>query len=235
MKKIIFVLLVGLFLGIGSFNSVGAQQRECEPCNNPYDFIRTCADNQCTCTYTIAGWCDQNKCIDFSEPPPDALKKMPNFPGIGRKEQACSLSPKECVKPGVQARDGQGTCVAGAKTDSVALPESAVGGSSFDSIFGRVEPPQSLKALFGPGITPDQAITEVLSKVVELIYIVAGIIFVLYILWGAVEFIYSEGNKEQVTEARRRIIYAIIGIIILSVAFVVLRVLGQITGFKFFE
>ncbi len=147
-----------------------------------------------------------------------------------------------CDKPGVDEHYDSGYA-AGEQPDgacpdnSVAVPAKGGedGSSAFDSIFGKIEPPQSLKALFAPGVTPDQAITEVLSKVIELIYIVAGIIFVLYILWGAIEFIYSEGQKEQVAEARRRIIYAIIGIVILSIAFVVLRVLGQITGFKFFE
>lgn len=104
---------------------------------------------------------------------------------------------------------------------------------TLDKIFGVVNHPSQLDYLF-KGLNADQGITALLSKVVELIYIFAAVVFVFYILYSGIEFIYSEGHKESIAEARGRIIWAIIGIVILALAFVFLKVLGYITNFKFF-
>lgn len=118
-------------------------------------------------------------------------------------------------------------------------PQAAGGGSvisnpALDKVFGTLTLPAPLSQILG-GKKGDVAITDILSKVVELIYIFAAIVFVFYILYSALEFIYSEGHKENIQEARGRIIWAIIGIVILALVFVFLRVLGQITGFTFFQ
>jgi hypothetical protein len=50
------------------------------------------------------------------------------------------------------------------------------------------------------------------------------------ILWGAVDWILSGGDKEKVSNARKRITQAIIGLVILSLVFVIMAIAGQITG-----
>ncbi len=47
---------------------------------------------------------------------------------------------------------------------------------------------------------------------------------------GAYEWIASGGDKENVAKARNRIINALIGLIVLAVAFALVRLLGQFTG-----
>ena len=54
------------------------------------------------------------------------------------------------------------------------------------------------------------------------------------ILIGAIQWITSGGNKDSIDAARKRIMHAIIGIILFAIIFAMLQVLGIFTGFTFF-
>lgn len=103
-------------------------------------------------------------------------------------------------------------------------------GSSTSDVFGSINPPKAILNLgFG-----SQGISQVLTTFVQLIYIIAGLIFIFMIVIGAVQWITSGGQKEGIENAQKRITHAIIGIVILSIAFVLIYAIGQITGFQFF-
>lgn len=74
-----------------------------------------------------------------------------------------------------------------------------------------------------------------LGKFVSNILVLAfsiGIIVVLFMLiWGAFEWITSGGDKEAVGKARGRIINALVGLGVLSVAFALAKLAGQFLGF----
>ncbi len=105
-------------------------------------------------------------------------------------------------------------------------------------VFGKIDPSQApgggalgfLK--FGSGST---GISNFLSALVNLAFVIASVIFVLLLLWGALEWMLSGGEKEKVEGARNRLTHAFIGLIILATAFAILQLLGQFTGFKFFK
>lgn len=104
-------------------------------------------------------------------------------------------------------------------------------GSPAQRVFGRILPPDSIINLgFGAA-----GISQVLTNVVQLIFIFASIIFLFMIIISAVQWITSGGDKEAVAKARGRITWAIIGITVLALAFVIAKLVGQITGFEFFE
>lgn len=63
----------------------------------------------------------------------------------------------------------------------------------------------------------------VLTFVIRLFFIAAGLIAIIYLLLGAFAWITSGGNKEAVDKARDKIMNAVIGIILI---FVVLAVVG---------
>ena len=69
---------------------------------------------------------------------------------------------------------------------------------------------------------------------ITLIYIVATIVLLFMLLWGAFDWLTSEGDKEKVENARRKIINAIVGIMLFAIAFAIIQVIGQFTCFKFF-
>lgn len=103
--------------------------------------------------------------------------------------------------------------------------------SKIGEIFGQINPPAALTN-FGFGA---RGISNFLSNGVILIYSIATIVLIFMILWGAFEWLTSGGDKEKLSSAQKRIINAIIGIILFAVAFAVIRVLGVFTGFRFFS
>lgn len=105
------------------------------------------------------------------------------------------------------------------------------GQSEFGKIFGQINAPQQIQNLgFGAA-----GISKFLSNLITLIYSLAAVVLVLIILWGAWDWMTSEGDKEKLENARKKLINAIIGIMLFAVAFAVIQVLGTFTGFTFFE
>src|SRR3989344_4625224 len=101
--------------------------------------------------------------------------------------------------------------------------------------FGKILPPDPLKKLLEANPTGEKVISMFLSNAVTLIFSLAGVVLVFMIIWGAFDWMISEGEKEKVAAARNKIISAIIGIILFAIAFAIIRILGQFTGFTFFK
>lgn len=98
---------------------------------------------------------------------------------------------------------------------------------SVQEVFGEVNPPPQLGGLRGA-----EGINTILANSITLVFTVAAVLFVIMFLWSGVSMILSGGDKEAVAKARGRITWAIIGIVLLSLSFVIFRVLGTVTGFK---
>lgn len=101
-------------------------------------------------------------------------------------------------------------------------------------IFGTITPPSPL-ATFSKDQTGSTGISTFLSNAILLIYSVAAIVLLFMLLWGAFDWMTSGGEKEKLAGAQQRIINAIIGIILFTVAFAILSLIGQFTGFTFFQ
>lgn len=102
--------------------------------------------------------------------------------------------------------------------------------NSVDSVFGRITAPAEIRSL-GDG---EGAINNIIQRVIQLIYIAAGIAFVFMFIWSAFQMITSGGGKEGLAAAKQRITWSIIGIALLALAFPILRILESVLGFKFF-
>lgn len=102
--------------------------------------------------------------------------------------------------------------------------------SQIGDIFGKIMAPQAIQKLgFGA-----KGISTFLSNLITLIYSLAAVVLILMLLWGAWDWLTSEGDKEKLESAKRKLINAAIGILLFAVAFAVIQVLGTFTGFKFF-
>ncbi|MBI2314687.1 hypothetical protein HYU93_01340 [Candidatus Daviesbacteria bacterium] len=110
------------------------------------------------------------------------------------------------------------------------LPVSAVG-----KVFGIIQVPGALGGLIGNNPTGAGAISQFLTNFIALLFSIAGIVLVFMFIWAAFEWITSGGDKEKIASAQKRILHAIIGILLFAVAFVIIRVLGIFTGFTFFK
>lgn len=99
------------------------------------------------------------------------------------------------------------------------------------AVFGKVVPPDSIKE-FGFGA---EGLGNFFTNLIEVIYAISMVVLIFMLIWGAFDWITSEGDKEKIDKARNKIISAIIGVVILAAAFAIIQVLGVFTGFQFFE
>jgi hypothetical protein len=67
--------------------------------------------------------------------------------------------------------------------------------------------------------------------ILAIIFSIASLIFLFMIVFGAVQWITSGGDKEKIAGARGRIVNAIIGLAILGLAFLIANIIGTIFGF----
>lgn len=73
-------------------------------------------------------------------------------------------------------------------------------------------------------ITPDASSstwTGLVNRVVGILLFIAGAVAVIYLLWSGVQYVTAGGDDEKATSARKGIINAIIGIVIVSAAFLI--------------
>ena len=104
----------------------------------------------------------------------------------------------------------------------------------FQKIFGTIKPPKELQPFTSPDPTGAAGISKFFSNFITLIYAVAALVLILMLIWGAYDWLISEGDKEKLDQARKKITNALIGILLFAAAFAVIQVLGQFSGFKFF-
>lgn len=105
----------------------------------------------------------------------------------------------------------------------------------FSKNFGTISPPPALRQFIGADTTGAEGISKLISNIIALFYSVAIIVLIFMLVWGAYDWLTSEGEKEKIQSAQRKIINAIVGIILFAITFAVLQVLGQFTGFQFFK
>ncbi len=77
---------------------------------------------------------------------------------------------------------------------------------------------------------------EVLSGIVTSLLIFAGAVAVLFLIIGGFRYVVSAGNPDQVEGAKKTILYAILGLIVIFVAYVLVTLLqgwlGVTNGFS---
>lgn len=70
----------------------------------------------------------------------------------------------------------------------------------------------------------------VVKNIIRLLAPVAGLAFFIMIVVGGYQFLTSGGDPKGVAQARTTLTYAILGIILVVAAWLILSLIGQITG-----
>lgn len=84
-----------------------------------------------------------------------------------------------------------------------------------------------------PGLTftPKFAtIYELLEFVVNLLLSVSAIVAVIFLVIGGIRYVLSAGNKDAVAAAKNTILYSIIGLIIIIIAWAIVRMVSTLFG-----
>lgn len=77
---------------------------------------------------------------------------------------------------------------------------------------------------------PEGGFGALLSKYLGVIMVMAALLLLLYLVWGSVEWITSEGDKGKLEKARNKMMQAIIGIIVLAASIGIFNLLQNFLG-----
>jgi succinate dehydrogenase hydrophobic anchor subunit len=83
------------------------------------------------------------------------------------------------------------------------------------------------------GPLPFNNLGEIISRVVNFFLIpISGVILLLVFIWAGYDFMTSEGNPEKIKSAQAKITTGIIGIVLLVLAFLIVKVVELILGIR---
>ncbi len=68
----------------------------------------------------------------------------------------------------------------------------------------------------------------VLTGILNIVFYLAAFMAFFYILWGAFSYISAQGKKEDLAKARARITWAIIGLVIVFLAFILTQFIAEV-------
>jgi len=71
-------------------------------------------------------------------------------------------------------------------------------------------------------------VAKVIGNALTILLIVAVILTLIYLILGGMTWIRSGGDKQKIAQARSRITYAIIGLIIALVSFFMINIIGSV-------
>ena len=93
-----------------------------------------------------------------------------------------------------------------------------------DDIWGSISPPAGAASL---SENPVVGVGKLITFGIKFFFLVCGFALLIYLFWGAFEYITSGGDKEKIAKARDKMVHAVIGIIIVFLAIVIY---GYIAG-----
>ena len=109
------------------------------------------------------------------------------------------------------------------------IPINLAGGGKFLPL-GQLAPKIQFQSgyLFSGDIASDVA--RVVSNVLGIITVIAGLGFLFYFMFGAINWITSGGDSNKAQAARTTIINALIGLTIAVIAYPIVQILSQLLG-----
>jgi len=79
----------------------------------------------------------------------------------------------------------------------------------------------------GTGLPNQARISEILITIINILLAIAGLVAVIFLIVGGFRYITAGGNEEASEAAKKTITNAIIGIVIIILAFVIVRVISN--------
>lgn len=86
-----------------------------------------------------------------------------------------------------------------------------------------------------PTLSPSTNVTvdpvTIVTRIINYAFFFLGAIALVFVIWGGVQFILSGGDAEKTTKARNTLLYAVIGIIVVVLAWAIVNwASGSFTG-----
>lgn len=81
------------------------------------------------------------------------------------------------------------------------------------------------------GIPGDVSTGRIVSNFLQIMFIVGALGAVVFMVWGAMDWVLSGGDKEKLAGAQKKITTAIIGLVLLGLSAFIITLIGEILGF----
>lgn len=101
---------------------------------------------------------------------------------------------------------------------------SALGGVASAQLIQQTDVPSSIAAATGG----EGSIRALALNIVNFFLLFLGLIAVIMIIYGGISYVTAAGNQEKIEKAKKVIMYAIVGIVIVLISFALVRTV--ITG-----
>ena len=79
----------------------------------------------------------------------------------------------------------------------------------------------------GGPVSDDENVTDLLTRVINILLALAGLVAVIFLIVGGFRYITAGGNEEAAESGKKTITNAIIGIVVIILAFVIVRVVSN--------
>lgn len=93
---------------------------------------------------------------------------------------------------------------------------------------------KQISAPTGVPTAGDGALAGMISWVIIVLTSVGVIAALIFLIWGAIKWITSGGDREKLDSARRTIIFSIIGLVVILLSVVIMNVIGGLIGVTLF-
>jgi Ca2+/H+ antiporter len=81
-------------------------------------------------------------------------------------------------------------------------------------------------------VTPSGTLTvaDLINDIISWVLGISGAIAVLFLILGGLQYVTSSGNKDKAEQAKQTILYAVIGLIVITLSFVIVFFVNQNAG-----
>lgn len=106
---------------------------------------------------------------------------------------------------------------------------------NFANTLGTISPPPAIGQLNQGDPSGEVGLNAYLSTLAGLFFTFSAVVCAFMIFWAAFDYITSYGEKDGIAKAKQKLTWAIFGIILLSLSFVIFRILEFVTGITFIK
>lgn len=117
--------------------------------------------------------------------------------------------------------------------------QTECGNAVFDCVWtGQIMPYEQIpgfenfRSIFG--YTTEMTLGKIISRLLPYIFVVAGLILFVYLILGGFEFLTSAGNPDSIKKAQDKITNALVGFLLIFIAYWLTQVIEVVFGVKIF-
>ncbi len=88
-----------------------------------------------------------------------------------------------------------------------------------------------LPSLFGTGgLNSSTSLSDLIVRIIDILLTFGGVIAVVFVIIGGYQYVVSGGNEETAEKGKKTLINAIIGVIVIVLAYAIINVLVNLVG-----